>query len=186
MIYVTATPMFDEAGNIIIPPTMTPDEPTPKPIDPTPNPARTMPQGDIYVVQPGTRSAPSRTSTAITMDELNAANPSVNPNALEVNQALTIPGGALRYTPANKLIPDSELVYSVLRQPISTWRRPSSSRQGFLKAYSEDIGDGQIMSGVEIIDFVATNYSVNPRLLLALLEYRGQWLSDRLPRPISR
>jgi hypothetical protein len=34
---------------------------------------------------------------------------------------------------------------------------------------------------VEIIDFVATAYSVNPRLLLALLEYRGGWLSTPYP-----
>jgi murein DD-endopeptidase MepM/ murein hydrolase activator NlpD len=77
------------------------------------------------------------------------------------------------------LIPDSELVASpsVSNFSIAGFVK---YQQGFLKAYSEE-ADGAIMSGVEIIDFVAKNYSVNPRLLLALLEYRSGWITNPYP-----
>ncbi|HVO69691.1 MAG TPA: hypothetical protein VMT24_06580, partial [Aggregatilineaceae bacterium] len=54
VIYVTATPLRDEQGNPIIPPSMTPNRPTDTPIVPTPNPTRAGPeQGGLYSVQPG-------------------------------------------------------------------------------------------------------------------------------------
>jgi hypothetical protein len=54
IIYITATPLRDEQGNPIIPPTYTPNEPTKTPILPTPNPVRQMPQeSGVYMVQPG-------------------------------------------------------------------------------------------------------------------------------------
>ena len=133
VIYVTATPLTDAQGNIILPPTLTPAEPTPTPIQPTPNPPRPLPE------EP-----------------------------------------PLPQTPAFKLIPDSELVYSPTVSDFSV-EGAIKYRQGFLKAYSEDVGGGVVLSGVEIIDYVALSYSVNPRLLLAILEYRGGWLSDPLP-----
>ncbi len=179
VIYITATPMRDEQGTIIVPPTMTPDEPTPTPIEPTPNPPRPMPQGGIYLVQQGDTLGTIAEQYGLTVADLMAANALTSPDTLEVNQALTIPGAALRSTPANKLIPDSELVYSAAAADFNLTQSVKFS-QGFLKAYSEDI-DGQIMSGVEIIHFVAQNYGVNPRLLLALLEYRGGWLTVPYP-----
>jgi hypothetical protein len=33
---------------------------------------------------------------------------------------------------------------------------------------------------------VAKEFSVNPRLLLALLEYRGEWLTNKTLTPINR
>ncbi len=60
-----------------------------------------------------------------------------------------------------KLIPDSELVYGPTASTFSLAAEVKYS-QGFLKAYSEDVGDGEIASGVEILDFVARNYAVNP------------------------
>jgi LasA protease len=47
---------------------------------------------------------------------------------------------------------------------------------GWLKEYSEYAFDGQ-RTGAEIIDYVSLNYSVSPRLLLALLEYQDGALS---------
>jgi LasA protease len=47
---------------------------------------------------------------------------------------------------------------------------------GWLNGYNEYAFDGN-RSGAEIIDYVALNYSVSPRLLLALLEYQDGALS---------
>jgi len=54
------------------------------------------------------------------------------------------------------------------------------SKPGWLKNYVEQLGDGP-HTGAEIIQLVVDNFSVSPRLLLALLEYFGQALSNPDP-----
>jgi LasA protease len=181
VIYVTSTPLRDSNGNLMIPPTMTPDEPTPVPLVPTPDPTRQMPSPDsgMYLVQPGDTLGIIANRYQTTVEAILAINNLSNPNVLEVGQELFIPGGTIQYGPDFKLIPDSELVYGPTASDFSI-AGAAKYRQGFLKAYSEDV-DGEVWSGVEIIDFVAKSYSINPRLLLALLEYRGHWLSNPYP-----
>jgi LasA protease len=55
-----------------------------------------------------------------------------------------------------------------------------ASQPGWLKDYRV-YASGEWRSGAEMVDFVATNYSLSPRLLLAILEYQGGALS--LPDP---
>ncbi len=180
VIYITATPLRDDAGNVILPPTFTPDSPTNTPIIPTPNPTRaTVPDSGLYTVQPGDTLGTIAGVYGLAVEDLIAANELSDGNVLEVGQLLTIPGGALIYGPDVKLIPDSELVYGPAAADFSI-TSAVKFRQGFLRAYSETV-NGAVMSGVAIVDFIATNYSVNPRLLLALLEYRGGWLSTPYP-----
>ena len=50
------------------------------------------------------------------------------------------------------------------------------AHDGWLKDYSDYVG-GQTRRGAEIVDYVAANFSVSPRILLALLEYQAQALS---------
>jgi LasA protease len=51
------------------------------------------------------------------------------------------------------------------------------SQPGWFKNYREQLGDGP-HSGTEIVRLVANNFSVSPRLLLSLLEYFAQALSN--------
>ena len=57
------------------------------------------------------------------------------------------------------------------------------SQPGWLKNHRAYVG-GETRSGAELVDYVAINYSINPRLLLAILEYQGGALS--LPEPPVR
>jgi murein DD-endopeptidase MepM/ murein hydrolase activator NlpD len=45
--------------------------------------------------------------------------------------------------------------------------------------------DGQYLNGAQIVERVAQNYSVNPRLLLALLEHRSGWVTDSAPQNVD-
>jgi hypothetical protein len=66
-----------------------------------------------------------------------------------------------------KIIPDSELVFG----PASAqFDMPAFLQEqgGYLANYSQEV-DGEFLSGDH---YAPQNYSVNPRLLLALLEYR--------------
>ncbi|CAG1016112.1 hypothetical protein ANAEL_05478 [Anaerolineales bacterium] len=58
------------------------------------------------------------------------------------------------------------------------------SQPGWLKNYRV-YASGKWRSGGEMVDFVATNYSINPRLLLALLEYQGGALTQSEP-PVKK
>jgi murein DD-endopeptidase MepM/ murein hydrolase activator NlpD len=83
-------------------------------------------------------------------------------------------------SPAFKVIPDSELVYG----PYSaSFDIPAfiESQQGYLAQYQEEV-DGVTLSGPQVVARVALENSVNPRLLLAVLQYRSKWLTRDVPR----
>ncbi len=78
--------------------------------------------------------------------------------------------------PGFKIIPDSELVYG----PASLLLNMDvylKSKGGYLYNYTQEI-DGKTLSGAEIVTRVAQDYSVNPRILLALLEYQSGWVTQ--------
>ncbi len=58
------------------------------------------------------------------------------------------------------------------------------SQPGWLKSYRV-YASGKWRNGAEMVDFVATNYSINPRLLLAILEYQGGALTQPEP-PVKK
>ncbi len=84
-------------------------------------------------------------------------------------------------TPAVQIIPDSELVNSPAASPFDL-AAYVQSQPGVLKSYSESVS-GRQMRGLDTVQFISTNMSVNPRLLLALIEYRAGWLSNPNPSP---
>lgn len=135
---------------------------------------RTAPED--YFVQPGDTLGIIAQRYGVSLDQLTQANELVNPNLLAVGQQLTIPvpipTGA---GPSFKVIPDSELVYG----PASIGFDVAAfvqGRGGFLANYSEEVED-QTLSGIQIVQRIAQDFSVNPRLLLAVLEYQSGWLS---------
>ena len=72
-----------------------------------------------------------------------------------------------------QIIPDSELVYGPVHEG---WRiEDVVSAESFLGKYSESV-EGVTLSGTEIIQLVADRTRVSPRLLVAMLEFRGGWL----------
>lgn len=72
------------------------------------------------------------------------------------------------------IIPDSELVFSPTTVGFST-ADTIAFQGGYLADYEEMI-DGETFSGTEIVERVSREYSVHPRLLLALLEMGSGWV----------
>lgn len=120
--------------------------------------------------------------------EIAQANQMTVQDTLIVGQKLLIPlPKNQRFGPAVKLLPDSELVYG---PGTVEFDLPSFIQRqgGYLARYEEELPgaflDGvnaATLSGSEIVRLVAQRYSVNPRLLLTLLEFHSQWVSN--PRP---
>jgi LasA protease len=173
---VTPTPM---ALMRLFPPTLAPGQarPTPTP-DPIRDPPAIRTSAEIYVVQPGDSLGLIAGNFGVGVSYLMAANGLYNPDYLAVGQVLHIPAPVLQpQGPADKLIPDSELVngpsqvFFDVRSVIRQW-------DGALAHYSESV-EGHDLSGAQIIQLVGDRYSVSPRLLLGLLEYQGGWLTQR-------
>jgi hypothetical protein len=83
---------------------------------------------------------------------------------------------------AGAILPDSEVINSPTAAGFLVSDYAGSSG-GFLAGYGENVG-GAWMSGSEIVEKVAIETSVNPRLLLAFLELRSGWVRGQ-PAPDS-
>jgi murein DD-endopeptidase MepM/ murein hydrolase activator NlpD len=109
------------------------------------------------------------------------ANQIQNINILSVGQVLIIP--VVQPTlvgPSFKIIPDSELVAgpATVSFDIADF---TYSKNGYLVRYQEEV-EGQMLTGFQIVQRIATDYSVNPRLLLAMIEYQSGWVTSTNPR----
>lgn len=151
---------------------------------PTPDRVHLLPtvraEGKQYTVQAGDTLQSIAETFGISAAALQEANRISDPNLLSIGQALEVPApkpGAPG--PAFKILPDSELVYgpAASQFDVSTFIRGEG---GYLASYAEDV-NGDTLEATQVITLVAQNYSVNPRLLLALLEYRSRWLTEKAP-----
>jgi len=158
-------------------PTPTPNEPI---VMPTPR-EETL----NYTVQNGDTLRKIAGKYQVTVDQITAANGIVNADQIEVGQVLLIPLPSFDAVASNeKIIPDSELVNSPSNAGFDV-AAFIQARNGFLVSYSEEV-DGVVTSGIEIVERVALEYSVNPRLLLTVLEYQSGWMTKSNPDQETR
>ncbi len=152
---------------------------TPTPDAPHPIPgART--DTEKYVVQSGDTLGQIANRYGITVDAIAEASDLTNINILSVGQELVIPPPDPANTgPSFKIIPDSELVAS----PVTAYFDVADfaySQNGYLVRHEEEVNQ-QMLSGVQIVQLIAQDFSVNPRLLLAVLEYQSNWVTNPNP-----
>jgi len=151
---------------------------------PTPDAERVLPtprqDADQYTVQAGDTLGFIAERYGISVKTLMEANNITDANLLMAGMMLNVPapnpgdGGT-----SFKVIPDSEMVYG----PAGVYIEIKSfidSQNGYLEMYEQDV-NGFVLTGDEIVWIVARNYSVNPRLLLALLEYQSGWVTNSEP-----
>lgn len=162
---------------VIIPPHHTPGaselSPTPDASHPVP-PLRT--ESLSYLVQAGDTLRLIGRQYNVSVEALVEANQLENPDLLSVGQSLVIPTPIpAAPAPAQKLIPDSELIYGPYAEYFDL-QEFINAQNGHLAVYEEEV-NGRKMSGTEILQLVSRNHSVNPRLLMAILDHQSGWLS---------
>jgi murein DD-endopeptidase MepM/ murein hydrolase activator NlpD len=114
------------------------------------------------------------------IDVLVAINNLAGPDAIiQTGQLLRIPLHLDTTSPQQVLFPDSEVLYSPGYLDFNI-REFIESQEGYLVGYTEYV-DGQQLTGAEIVERVAQQFSVGPRLLLALLEHYGGWVTNPSP-----
>ena len=170
--------------------------PTPAPIEqtlganavvtnPTPNPTRPGNEQATseYIVQPGDNLTAIAITFGTTVETLMSLNNLVNADQLEVGQVLRLPAPPSDTTSDFKIIPDVRLVYGpgsgqfdiagfIAQQP------------GYIRSATDTIDD-VLMPAADVFERVAQEYSVDPRLLLALVEHKAGWLSNANPSDAS-
>lgn len=165
------------------------DAPAPQPesAQPLPTAMATRPvyqPGELvdYTAQTGDTLDALAARFNTTIGEIRAANPIIPESATTMppGMPMKIP---IYYLPlwgsAYQIIPDSLYVNGPAQQdfdPVAF----VDQQPGWLKNHVEYVG-GINRRGGEIIAYVSTNYSVSPRLLLAVAEYQTAALSDPQP-----
>ena len=133
-----------------------------------------------YIVQAGDTIGSIAAKFGVTPESIIQINQLANPNALEVGQTLLIPvPDSEEPGPNFKIIPDSELIYG----PAANGFDPAEflkGKQSYLQSYREVVNNRE-RTGTELILFTAEQYSVNPRILMAVLEYTAGWISNPYP-----
>lgn len=150
---------------------------------PTLDPPRPVQAGSAltvtYTVRRGDTLSGIAYATGTTPDELQRLNGLRNPNALQVGQQLLIRRQIEGRTPSIKLIPDSELVNGPTAVEFDA-AAFVAQQGGYLSRYTEIVAE-ELLTGAQIMQRVAEQFSVHPRLLLAALEYVGGWVTQAQP-----
>lgn len=150
---------------------------TPPPATPTPQPIAPPPGMQVYYSQSGDTLSRIASHYGAGLQEIQY------PQGYDTQQLL--PPGLPIFVPAFRqtapypqaALPDLEVVYGPGAQTFDTLAFAQQAG-GFLNEYAEPLFDAGY-SGPEIVELVARETSTNPRLLMALIEFRSGWVFGR-------
>lgn len=169
-----STPTFSEAfitQEVVSPLTQNTFTPTPTAITPT----------VLYY----TRSGDWLPAVAIRfgVDVSEIVSPKILPQngLLDTGTLLIIPDTldrSLPFTQSQQLLPDNEVIFSATALDFDTSAYVSQAG-GYLSTYREYLGTTEWTTGAREIERLATENSINPRLLLAILDYEAHWVRGK-------
>lgn len=151
---------------------------TPTPMNPQILPTLRVNE-DLYTIQSGDSLAGIALRNQVSVRQIIQANDFENPDLIEVGQIITIPpASANELATSFRILPDSEIYYGPAAKDFDVesivWQF-----NGKLNWYEEELTEDLILTGAEIVQRVADEQSVNPRLLLALIEHQSGCLLSR-------
>lgn len=159
--------------NILVPTEVPPEEiATPIPTatrDLTPRPPI------IYYTQSGDTIPVVAARFGVNTEEIKFQQPVPESGLISPGSLLIIPDYYGANVASDPVLPDSEIIYSPSALDFNIDEFVQSAG-GYLSTYREYHVD-RWYSGAEIVEMVAIADSINPRLLLALLEYQSHWVT---------
>lgn len=183
-------PLVTTAAPTAIPPTSTPvisETPSMVPTftelplnSPTPGPTATLdplatPKPPIqYYTQSGDTLPSILGRFGVTADQITYSQTVPETGLINPGILLIIPNVLTDVFDSIAVIPDSEVVYSPTAIDFDI-NQFVNQAGGFLSTYKEDLSSGTT-SGADILKRVCLENSINPRLLLAMLEYKSHWV----------
>jgi murein DD-endopeptidase MepM/ murein hydrolase activator NlpD len=172
------SPIPATATHTPIPPTNTPviaptqDEPLP---EATPFPTSEQPP-ILYYTQSGDSLSAIAMRFDVKPDEISSSNALPQSGLIDPGILLVIPDQGFEHGPNAQIMPDSEIVFSVTGADFDIYAYISESG-GELSKYREYLGSAGRTTGAQAIERISIENSVNPRLLLALLDHEGNWVT---------
>jgi LasA protease len=156
--------------NTPVPVVMELSEPTPAP-EPTPTDTPVI----MYISQSGDSLRVVAARWGVDPAEIYSPDPIPETAFFPPNQLLFIPHRLANTTSSVRSIPDSEVVFSpsAVNFDINAYVNEAG---GYLSTYKEYLKTTGTTSGADVVARVARENSINPRLLLALLEYQSGWV----------
>ena len=131
-------------------------------------------QAFIYYTQPGDTLQALAKRFAVEPEQLSSHQPIPQIEMFPAGQQLLIPNQVGDTGYGEFLLPDSEVLFSPSAKDFLVEEFINSS-DGYLSTYGETV-KGNWLSGADIVNKVAQENSINPRILLALLEWRSGWV----------
>lgn len=181
----TATaPIFWTADPPTPIPTWTPEptftaSPTPLPPTPTATPVSSTPQPPfLYYAQSGDSLPVVAAHFGVDVSEISSPATLPETGLLDPDTLLIIPNRLGKTTPNIRIMPDSETVFSPTAIDFDTYAYVSVAK-GYLSVYKEYLVSTGWTSGALAVERIAIENSINPRLLLALIEYESGWVNGQ-------
>lgn len=156
-------------------PTPLPPTATAAPVAPTET-SSTMPI--LYTAQAGDTLPAVAVRFGVSPSEILSPDALPEKDLLTPGQLLMIPNRLANTTLPDHILPDSELVYSPSATDFDIQAYVSQTA-GKLRGYKEWMKSTGTLDGAQVVARVAIENSINPRLLLALLEYQSHWVSGQ-------
>lgn len=145
-----------------------------------------------HIVQRGESLSLIAQQYGTTVQTLAALNNIADPNRIEVGQVILLPSETTVLAPNVTILPDARFVRgpdSILFDTFTYVAQQPGLIRTVTDAVTTNAANGagfeETLSGAEVIERVAVEYSVDPRLLIAILEYRARWVSQAVV-PIDR
>lgn len=177
----TQTPTIPPASATATPTQEPTQTPTVTPLQNTPTiQANLIPTSDtppiLYYVQSGDTMSAVANRFGIKMEEITSAVPLPAIGLIDPGTLLVIPDKLDGFGPNAQILPDSEFVFSATAADFDIYAYIGTAG-GELSKYREYLGSAGWTTGSQAIERIAVENSINPRLLLALLDYEGNWVS---------
>ena len=131
----------------------------------------------IYYSQPGDSLSVVASHFGVNIIDIHSDVVIPEKGLIDPNTLLSIPSVLnIEMTPSIQIMPDSEVIFSPSAIDFDVYAYVAAAG-GFLNNYSEWVT--KTTSGVEVINRQALDNSINPRILLALLEYQSGWVTGQ-------
>jgi murein DD-endopeptidase MepM/ murein hydrolase activator NlpD len=139
----------------------------------------------LYYAQSGDWLPAVARRFGVDVSEITSPKPLSESGFIDPGTLLIIPDRldpSVQYTPSLQWMPDAEVVFSASSAgfDIEQYIRDAG---GYLSTYREWLGTTEWTTGAEGIKRLSYENSINPRLLLALLDYEANWVRGK---PVSQ
>jgi LasA protease len=130
----------------------------------------------LYYSQSGDTLSAVAARFGVKTNEITSTQSLPRSGLIDPGTLLVIPKRLSDYGPNAQIMPDSEIVFSVGAADFDVEAYVEQAG-GELSKYREYLSSAGWTTGAQAIERVAIENSINPRLLLSLLDYEGKWVT---------